>query len=129
METSAFSSCQQACISQDYKGFDALSDVKNVDLRCSVTTCISHCINDQIRECGDSNRLGQLYNEISGTQMLLGVEQIYGSGTKETAKFVAFEKVPASCRLLIIRSVVAAGNFESQPATDNNTSKDTTKQF
>uniref|UniRef100_A0A914Y5M8 Uncharacterized protein n=1 Tax=Panagrolaimus superbus TaxID=310955 RepID=A0A914Y5M8_9BILA len=128
MEVSAFSSCQQACISQNYKGFDALSDVKNVDLRCSVSTCISHCINDQILECGDSNRLGQLYNEISGAQMLLGVEQIYGSGTKETAKFVGFEKVPASCRLLIIRSVVAAGNFDGRLIT-NNTSKDNIKPF
>lgn len=77
MEASAFQSCQQACISQDYKGFDVLADVKNVELRCSVSACISRCINEQIRECGDSKSLGQLYNEVSGAQMLLGKKKIH----------------------------------------------------
>jgi hypothetical protein len=129
MEASAFQSCQQACISQDYKGFDVLADVKNVELRCSVSACISRCINEQIRECGDSKSLGQLYNEVSGAQMLLGVEQVYGASSKQTSTFLGFEKVPTACRRLILRSVIAAGNFESRSTISDSTTKDITKSF
>lgn len=122
METTAFPSCRQACISQNYQGFDALFESKNVELRCYATTCIARCVNDQIRECSDINTqpLGQLYNEIAGTQMLLGIEQIHGAGTKQTLAFNQSGKVPAACRRLIWRAVLAAGNFSSRSASSTN---------
>uniref|UniRef100_A0A7E4VBR2 CPG4 domain-containing protein n=1 Tax=Panagrellus redivivus TaxID=6233 RepID=A0A7E4VBR2_PANRE len=123
-----YPSCHYACLSRDYAGGDSLYSATNSPMHCAISTCITRCVNQQIAECADdgpeelsspenTEALAELYNELAGAQMLLGIEHWLGAGSPATDKLVQSVKMPIACRRVVWRAVMAAGNFAGRPVT------------
>lgn len=112
MESRLKTECRQVCISQNYRGMSKLFE-KNPELHCTISTCISRCINEQVQECTEAPGFTNLYNELTGAQMLLGIENVLRTGSTATGDFVQSTRLPTHCRRVIWRSVITAGNLSS----------------
>uniref|UniRef100_A0A914ZLB6 Chondroitin proteoglycan 4 domain-containing protein n=1 Tax=Parascaris univalens TaxID=6257 RepID=A0A914ZLB6_PARUN len=72
MEDSVAEKCQQFCLT---KG-DSRQLAYPIN-SCAFAECTAKCINLQLKECDDSKEVSNLYNEIAGTQMLMGIEAAF----------------------------------------------------
>ncbi|KAE9547283.1 hypothetical protein FO519_009507 [Halicephalobus sp. NKZ332] len=109
MDSELFNPCRQACISKNYEGMDKVFE-QNPESYCRISTCISRCINNQVQECSEHPGLKNFFNEISGSQMILGIEHVLGTG-QTTNQFIQSDKLPVACRRLIWRTVLAANKI------------------
>ena len=119
MDSNFLNPCRQACISKNYQGMDKIFE-KNENTNCELSTCISRCINDQVQECSENSTFKNFYNEISGAQMLLGIEHVLRSGSQETFELIQSSHLPAPCRRFIWRSVLAANIVPDTGAPNKN---------
>uniref|UniRef100_A0A0N4UJT5 ShKT domain-containing protein n=1 Tax=Dracunculus medinensis TaxID=318479 RepID=A0A0N4UJT5_DRAME len=103
MEEAIGEKCQKYCASRLLKGFDATSPYS-----CEFASCTANCINAQVRECDNSREVSNLYNELAGWQLLMGMENSFNGDSELTYRYLASADFPKYCHDMITRTLIAS---------------------
>ncbi|VDM42907.1 unnamed protein product [Toxocara canis] len=119
METTLANKCQQFCASRGE------SMQPNHPIRsCAFAECTAKCINLQLKECEDSKETFNLYNEIAGAQMLMGIEAAFDGQSHQAHQLLRSQTIPLKCRTLIQKSLIASLETPKLEKSDNAANND-----
>uniref|UniRef100_A0A9J2PLV2 Chondroitin proteoglycan 4 domain-containing protein n=1 Tax=Ascaris lumbricoides TaxID=6252 RepID=A0A9J2PLV2_ASCLU len=119
MEDSVAEKCQQFCLTKGES--PQLAHPIN---SCAFAECTAKCINLQLKECDDSKEVSNLYNEIAGTQMLMGIEAAFDGQSRRAHQLLRSQAIPVKCRSVIQKSLIASLETPKLEKIDDATNKD-----
>jgi len=124
MENNLHRQCVDACrvnagALKSVSADDIFEDDRDTTKVCTIASCVVRCLAGQVHECdgeGDDG-LKNFYFDMSGLQMLLGIESVDAFNSVSSAhSLMKSEKLPAKCRQIIQKSVESAMNGGNKQA-------------